>query len=121
MSGIELDAYAWSGLEYLEKVSGAGAIAEMVEDFEKDAPGRLVRMKAALDGGEWQSLSRLAHDLKSNSATLGLLQLSILAAKVELTAEAGPGGSLVVLVAEIEAMLPLALEALKERATHYPA
>jgi HPt (histidine-containing phosphotransfer) domain-containing protein len=120
MSEIELDAYAWSGLEYLERVSGAGAIAEMVEDFEKDAPGRLVRMKAALAAGEWQTLSRLAHDLKSNSATLGVLQLSLLAAKVEMTAGDDPEGKLALAIEELESLLPQVLAALEERVKQYP-
>jgi HPt (histidine-containing phosphotransfer) domain-containing protein len=120
MSEIELDAYAWRGLEYLESVSGAGAIAEMVEDFVKDAPGRLVRMKAALEAGERQSLSRLAHDLKSNSATLGVLQLSVLAAKVESTAGEGLEGHPALVLKEIESLLPRVLAVLEERVKQYP-
>ena len=117
---IELDTRTWSGLEYLESISGPGAIAEMVEDFQKDAPGRLVRMKAALEAGEWQSLSRLAHDLKSNSATVGVLELSALAAKIELTAQDGIAQDLTSLIEESESMLPQALIVLEERAKLYP-
>jgi HPt (histidine-containing phosphotransfer) domain-containing protein len=119
MSEIELDAYAWSGLEYLESVSGFGAIAEMVGDFAKDAPGRLVRMRAALAAGEWQSLSRLAHDLKSNSATLGVLQLSTLAARIEQKALDGPDGDLAPLIEAVGLLLPRVLITLEERARHY--
>ncbi len=121
MYDVELDARTWSGLEYLESISGPGAIAEMVEDFKRDAPSRLVRMKAALGAGEWQSLSRLAHDLKSNSATVGVLQLSILAAKIELTAGNGLEPNLASMIEEAESMLPQVLIALKERAKLYPA
>jgi len=118
---MELDARTWSGLEYLESISGPGAIAEMVEDFRRDAPGRLERMRAALAAGERDVLGRLAHDLKSNSGTVGVLPLSALAARIERLAKEDPEADLGGLLAEAEAMLPLALEALEERARRYPA
>ena len=121
MQSIELDARTWSGLEYLESISGPGAIEEMVKDFKSDAPGRLVRMQAALAAGEWQSLSRLAHDLKSNSATVGVLQLSTLAARIERTALDGQVKDLASMLEESQSMLPLVLITLEERAKLYPA
>lgn len=117
---MELDARTWSGLEYLESISGPGAIAEMVEGFTSDAPGRLVRMKAAFAAGEGERLSRLAHDLKSNSATVGVLELSALAARIEHEAREGLGESVMELIARAEAMLPQALHALEERAKQFP-
>jgi HPt (histidine-containing phosphotransfer) domain-containing protein len=121
MEPVELDALTWSGLEYLESISGPGAIAEMVGDFLADAPGRLVRMQAALMAGERQILNRLAHDLKSNSATVGLLELSALAARLEHLAETGAAQDLAALLAEAEALLPQALNALAERVKKYPS
>lgn len=120
MSEIELAAHVWTALEYLESISGPGAIVEMVADFAHDAPSRLARMKAALETGSWQALSRLAHDLKSNSATLGVLQLSVLAAKIELTAQAGLAADLAPMLEAAESMLPQVLTALEERAKLYP-
>ena len=121
VSELALDARAWSGLEYLESLSGPGAIEELVEAFKRDAPNRLVRMKAALAAGEWQSLSRLAHDLKSNSATLGVLPLSLLAEKIELTALEGWEANLASLIEAAESLLPQVMTALEERAKRYPA
>lgn len=121
MSEIELAAHVWTALEYLESISGPGAIAEIVADFAHDAPSRLVRMQVALETGSWQALSRLAHDLKSNSATLGVLQLSVLAAKIELTAQDGWKANLAPMLQEAESILPQVLTALEKRARHYPA
>ena len=121
MDPVELDAYTWSGLEYLESIAGPGAIAEMVESFLKDAPDRLVRMKASLEAGEWQSLSRLAHDLKSNSGTVGALQLSALAARIELMAKDGENETLAAMIRNVESLLPHVLTALEQRAKHYPS
>ena len=118
---LELDPATWRGLEYLEAVSGPGAIVEMVEDFLRDAPPRLVSMEAALAAGDWPSLSRLAHDLKSNSATIGALQLSSRAAEIERIAREGSATTLAPLLVEIGAMLPRALLLLQERARTYPA
>lgn len=116
----ELDARTWSGLEYLEAVSGPGAIAEMVNGYVKDAPGRLARMKAAMEVGETQVLSRLAHDLKSNSATIGALRLSSVAARIERQAGDGSKEDLDAMIAEAESLLPSVLVALEDKARSYP-
>lgn len=121
MQDIELDAHTWRGLEYLESISGPGAIAEMVGAFAQDAPGRLGRMRSALEAGEWQALSRLAHDLKSNSAAVGVLRLSSLAAQIEHGAQNGSTPDLASWVEEAETMLPRVLVALEEKARLYPA
>lgn len=120
MQPIELDVHTWNGLEYLEAVSGPGAIAELVGDFLQDAPGRLVRMKTALAAGEREVLARLAHDLKSNSATLGVLQLSVLAEELERTGRDGPEPDLISKLEAVESMLPGVLLTLEQRASLYP-
>jgi CheY-like chemotaxis protein len=112
---IAFDAHTWEGLEYLESVSGPGAIAELVEDFSRDAPARLERMAEALAHGNLEGLSHLAHDLKSNAATLGLTDLSGWAARIEQSArdlEAGESGSLLEVCRN---MLPAVLRALRNR------
>jgi len=86
---VQLDGHAWEGLAYLESVSGPGAIAELVDDFTRDVPARLERMQAAITRGDMDELGRLAHDLKSNSATLGILEFSAQAAQLERAARAG--------------------------------
>ena len=86
---ISLDPRAWEGLAYLEVASGAGAIQELVEGFSQDLPIRLQRMQAAWARGEMKDLGRLAHDLKSNSATLGLVEFSAHGAAIERAAMDG--------------------------------
>jgi len=121
MADVELDARTWAGLEYLESISGPGAIAELVEGFVHDAPRRLVRMKAASEAGEWEPLQRLAHDLKSNCATVGALQLSLLAAEIERTVQEGRRPELAPLLEKAGAVLPRVLAALEEGGWRYPA
>jgi HPt (histidine-containing phosphotransfer) domain-containing protein len=120
MPNLELDAHTWEGLAYLESVSGPGAIAEIMEIFQRDAPDRLIRMKASLGAGDRELLRRLAHDLKANSATMGVLALSALAVDLELNALEGPQGELAIKLEEIEAMLPQVLILLEQRVRLYP-
>ena len=112
---LDLDAHTWDGLQYLESVSGPGAIAELVEDFRKDAPGRLDRMQAALDQKDFETLRYLAHDLKSNAATLGILELSRIAAELEAGAGGGNVRELVRLTETCRQLVPLALRILESR------
>jgi len=110
-----LDPHIWEGLLYLESISGSGAIAELVADFKKDASIRLDRMQAALDQQDLETLRRLAHDLKSNSATLGILELSKVAAQIESDAEGGIALELSKLMAICRRLLPQALLLIEER------
>lgn len=121
MPALELDARTWAGLAYLESLSGAGAIAEIVEAFQRDAPDRLARMRVALGAEDREQLGRLAHDLKANSATLGVLALSDLAADLERNAREGLVADLTARLETAEALLPQALLLLEERARLYPA
>ena len=116
-----LDAYTWSGLEYLEQVSGPGAIAEMVEDYRRDVPGRLRAIHEALEVRDLDQLARLAHDLKSNSATLGALGLAGLAEQLEHAARGEAEGDLPALVSQIEEMLPRTLRAVIRRLAALPS
>ena len=120
MEDVELDARTWDGLEYLESVSGPGAIAEVVQGFVLDAGPRLDRMKAALEDSEWASLQGLAHDLKANAATVGALQLSRLGAGIERSASTGSPADLAAMLDEAGSLLPRVLAALEARAKRYP-
>jgi HPt (histidine-containing phosphotransfer) domain-containing protein len=120
MEPIELDKRTWNGLEYLESVSGPGAIAEMVQDYLQDVPVRMARMKVALETDERDLLGRLAHDLKSNSATIGALQLSSMAARMEHESECAVRDDLQAWLKEIEAMLPAVFSALADKLKLYP-
>ena len=121
MPALELDARTWAGLDYLESLSGPGAIAEIVEAYRRDAPDRLARMRAALGAEEREQLGRLAHDLKANSATLGVLALADLAADLERNARDGLVEDLTATLEAAEALLPRVLLLLEERAGLYPA
>lgn len=114
-----LDERVWEGLEYLESVAGPGAVAEMIEHFGQDMPDRIQRMKAHLAAGELAPLARLAHDLKSNSATLGVPVLSMLGKRIEVAAEGRSGDAIGPLVQEVEELLPRVLVLLEDRGSSF--
>ena len=116
----KLDAHTWSGLEYLESVSGPGAIAELVESYVKDAPARLDGMRAALEARDRARLGRLAHDLKSNSAAIGAMDLARLAERIEHEAETAALEHLGSWMEEADTLLPDVFEALEDRCKRYP-
>jgi len=110
---MELDPETWAGLNYLEKVSGPGAIAELVEGFREDVPKRLACLKEAFDRQSPEDAARWAHDLKSNAATLGLRALTETAAHIEARAREGHLDTEALQV--YEHLLPSALKALEQR------
>ena len=86
-----------------------------MDDFRKDAPGCLERMQTHLDSNDLEALRRLAHDLKSNSATLGILELSKAAAEIERNAEAALTQDLGRLMGICRRLLPQALRMVEDR------
>jgi signal transduction histidine kinase/CheY-like chemotaxis protein/HPt (histidine-containing phosphotransfer) domain-containing protein len=81
-----LDPKTWEGLRHLEAVTGPGAIADLVDSFLDDAPARLERVAAALEAADPAAAAHEAHDLKSNSATLGAVRLARVMEEIELHA-----------------------------------
>ncbi len=112
---VQLDTHTWEGLAYLESVSGPGAIAELVDDFERDVFRRLEHMQEALALEDLPTLAHLAHDLKSNAATLGVLGISTDAARLEQLAREGERSELAELIENCHARMPEVLRVLRER------
>lgn len=113
-----LDEAVWKGLAYVESTTGPGAVSEMVEIYVADLPDRISRLRAALAWEDWPVFSRLAHDLKSNSATLGVPALRELGEALEhQSANAGEAlpESLAPMLDEVERMMPQVVAALRKR------
>ncbi|WP_413558362.1 ATP-binding protein [Bdellovibrio sp. HCB209] len=65
-----------------DKKSGA-LLKEVVEIFNHDSPGLIVKMRAAIAAGELEKIGPIAHNLKSSAAVLGALRLKEIAERVE--------------------------------------
>lgn len=76
-----------TAIEKLRAVAGdqgAGFVAEMAQLFLDEATKSLADLKKGCDQGDWKHVTRIAHSLKSSSATLGLMRLSAACRALEL-------------------------------------
>ena len=67
----------------LKEISGEDFINELIDTFLEDAPKLIEEMRVALDTNNADSFRRAAHSMKSNAATFGAGQLSVLAKELE--------------------------------------
>ena len=67
----------------LKESTGADYIGELIDAFLDDAPNLFSQMKAALANKDAESFRRAAHSMKSNAATFGAMELSLLAKELE--------------------------------------
>jgi signal transduction histidine kinase/CheY-like chemotaxis protein/HPt (histidine-containing phosphotransfer) domain-containing protein len=68
----------------LEATAGADFAAELVGTFLEEAPSMLVELRTAHAASDHDSFRRVAHSIKSNSATFGAVTLATLARELEL-------------------------------------
>lgn len=98
MSQVVLDDDA---LDRLLRIGGQGFVIEMIELFLDNAPHRVASARAALEAGDFKTLYRAAHSLKSTSANLGAQRLRLAAERVEGMAAAGDHEGMDTLVEEM--------------------
>lgn len=58
-------------------------LAELVEIFVSELPRRVETLQSHAEVEDWESLSRVAHQLNGNASSYGFPQLSTLAARIE--------------------------------------
>lgn len=114
-AGVDRDSLE-AGLARLSERLGADLTAELVDGFLDDAPLRMAELEQAVSGRIGEAAERLAHNLKSNAATLGLRQLSEAAAAVEAETARGEWEAAEVALTGLGTVLPQALAALAEAA-----
>lgn len=79
-------------IEALRKVAGDQAstfVAELAGLFFDETTKALLDLRSGCDHDDWRTVSRLAHSLKSSSATLGLMRLSRVSRALELDTQTG--------------------------------
>ena len=59
---------------------------EILQEYLKNSKERIIGLKSALDNEDMKNYSIMAHSLKSTSATIGAMELSLLAQKQEKAA-----------------------------------
>jgi HPt (histidine-containing phosphotransfer) domain-containing protein len=78
MSTLDLNTF-----NDLKESTGADYIGELIDAFLDDAPDLFTQMKSALANKDAESFRRAAHSMKSNAATFGAMELSMLAKELE--------------------------------------
>ena len=68
----------------LKQMSGEDFINELIDTFLEDAPNMIAEMKSALDSNDVDTFRRAAHSMKSNAATFGANDLSVMAKELEM-------------------------------------
>jgi PAS domain S-box-containing protein len=79
-----LDTGVLQGFVTMMGPAGADIVRELVEIFLKDTPGKLETMRQAVQRNEGETLSHLAHSLKSSSAQLGAMRFSAINKQLEV-------------------------------------
>ncbi len=77
-------------------------LAELVDEFVRDAPTQLESLRDAATSGDAIGARRAAHTLKGNSLTFGARELASLCRAAEAAAESGDLESVLPRVEEIE-------------------
>ena len=78
-------------LDGLRKLGDKELLPELIGLFFEDVPGRLERLRAAIEAGDAQAVGRDAHALKGSCGSLGALRMSEIAAELQ---DAGASGDL---------------------------
>lgn len=79
-----------SALEAIVDIFGvddAGAILDLLDTFLTESAKQLDDIQTSFAGGDWGKLHRIAHSLKSSSATFGAMRLSQASAALEAAAK----------------------------------
>jgi signal transduction histidine kinase/DNA-binding NarL/FixJ family response regulator len=96
-------------------------IARILPKFLSCLDARLQAMDAALAGGEWEELRRLAHQLKGAGGSYGFPSVSEAAKKLEYAARDRLSAAATASLAEVSALCRAAVRGLEARHDHYPA
>lgn len=75
--------------EQLKNMAGADFIGELIDAYLEDSPQLIAAMHTSLQSNDVEVFRRSAHSLKSNSASLGALDLSGMARELEMMGKEG--------------------------------
>jgi HPt (histidine-containing phosphotransfer) domain-containing protein len=98
---------------------GAEFLVEIIDAYLEDTPKRLEDLRAALAGGDNDTLTRAAHTLKSSCANVGAMSMAALAKEIEAAARQGDNGGVGAKAGQIQQdyqLVKLTLETLRQAA-----
>jgi CheY-like chemotaxis protein len=95
---------------------GSAVMGQLFTTFFEKSPLLLASLSVAIDNGESPEARRIAHNLKSNAATLGAVRLTAACRDLEARAAAGDLAAARTVLPEVERELARATEALRPMA-----
>jgi CheY-like chemotaxis protein/HPt (histidine-containing phosphotransfer) domain-containing protein len=112
---LVLDPVYLDRLLELQRLGGSNVVPLIVDNFVKEGPRRLERMRAALTRGDRQDLMMVAHTLKGGSAQLGALRVAAVSSELEEICKEGRLDSMGGVLDRLEIELATASAALLAR------
>ena len=95
-------------------------IVELIDTYLEDSSNQVAQMTPMLTAGDWVTLRRIAHSMKSSSATFGAMVLSKMCEALEHNAkDGGIHGDAAVQVSGVEREHVRVLEELSGERTKY--
>ncbi len=92
-----------------------GVMKQLIDMYLTDAPKLVGNAKDALAKSDKEILARSAHSLKSTSATMGAMKVSVAAKELETLARAGNFAASAGVLSRLETELAGALDALRNK------
>ena len=75
--------------ESLTDAMGVDFMGELIDTYCDDTPQLIVQLQQALEQGDAEGFRRLAHSIKSSSASMGALNFAMLARDLEMIGKSG--------------------------------
>jgi HPt (histidine-containing phosphotransfer) domain-containing protein len=78
-----IDTETLAALRSLQEDGDDDLLAELIDLFLDDAPGRIAAIRAAVEVSDWGALAERAHSLKGSCASLGAVHMALLCGRLE--------------------------------------
>jgi two-component system, sensor histidine kinase and response regulator len=100
-AGVTFDPAPLESLRQIERDGAAGLVVKVVDTWMASARQLIAQLQDSLAANDLRTLHRAAHTLKSSSANVGAMRLSLLSKTLEADADAGRTADAATLIARI--------------------
>lgn len=116
-----LDAACMAELRALDPDGKAHLVKRVLATYQASLAKLVAQLQVARADGAWDQVSRVAHTLKSSSASIGALALSSLCADIERLLRAGDSASALSLIDQFQAEVRRVDDAVGQTLQHLEA
>ena len=108
-----IDPAALEGIKSLRREGTPDPLARVIDKYLTIMPDELAALQQAAAAGDMEQLRKLAHKLKSSSASLGAMRLSDMFKSLEIAAENNEAGAVPPIVTDVDGEFERVAEYLK--------